>query len=119
MFWADAVLCAVYATNMIPSHALGKNTPYEMWYGCLLSVRHLRVFGSTCYALIPKEKIKKLDERSQKCIFLGYSNTTKAYRLYNEVKKCSFFLKMCFLLNPLRMTRLLSDNLIILIALPM
>jgi hypothetical protein len=50
-------------------------------------VRHLRVFGSTCYALIPKEKISKLDARSRKHIFLGYSNTTKGYHLYNETNK--------------------------------
>jgi hypothetical protein len=50
-------------------------------------VRHLKVFGSTCYALIPKEQINKLGAVSRKCIFLGYSNITKAYRLYNEVYK--------------------------------
>jgi transposase InsO family protein len=87
MFWVDAVLCAVYVKNRSPSHALGNKTPYEMWYGHIPSVRHLRVFGSTCYALIPKEKRNKLDARSQKCIFLGYSNTTKAYHLYDEVNK--------------------------------
>jgi hypothetical protein len=47
------------------------------------------VFGSTCYALIPKEQRNKLGERSQKCIFLGYSNSTKAYCLYDEVNKKS------------------------------
>jgi hypothetical protein len=56
MFWADAVLCAVYVKNRCPSHALKNKTPYEMWYGHIPSVRHLRVFGSTCYALIPKDK---------------------------------------------------------------
>jgi hypothetical protein len=87
MFWAGAVLCAVYVKNMCPYHALGNKIPYEMWYGRIPSVRHLRVFGSTYYALIPKEQRNKLDARSHKCIFLGYTNTTKAYRLYDEVNK--------------------------------
>jgi hypothetical protein len=60
MFWVDAVLCAVYVKNMCPSHALKNKTSYEMWYGStFLGVVHLRVFGSTCYALIPKEKRSK------------------------------------------------------------
>jgi hypothetical protein len=36
---------------------------------------------------IPSELRKKLDERSEKCIFTGYSETTKAYRLYNPITK--------------------------------
>jgi hypothetical protein len=59
--------------------------PYEMWYGQIPSVRHLRVFGSTCYALIPKEKRNNLDARSRKCFFSRYSNTTEACCLYDEV----------------------------------
>jgi adenylate kinase family enzyme len=50
-------------------------------------MRHLRVFGSTYYALILKEKINKLDARGHKCVLLGYSNTTKAYHIYDEVNK--------------------------------
>jgi hypothetical protein len=87
MFWGDIVLCAVYLRNKIPSHYFGNNTPYEMLYDCITLVRHLRVFGSTCYALIPKEQRNKLGARSQRCIFLGCSNTTKAYHLYAEVNK--------------------------------
>jgi hypothetical protein len=87
MFWVDAVLCAVYVKNKSPSHALGDKTPYEMWYGCIFFMRHLRVFGFTYYALIPKEQRNKLSARSGKYIFLGYSNTTKEYCLYDEVNK--------------------------------
>ena len=29
----------------------------------------------------------KLDDRSQKCIFVGYSEQSKAYRLYNPITK--------------------------------
>jgi hypothetical protein len=89
MFYVDAVLCAIHVRNRSPSHALGNNTPYEMWYNHIPLARHLRFFGSTYYALIPKEQRKKLGERSWKCIFLGYSNTTKSYHLYDEVNKKS------------------------------
>jgi hypothetical protein len=87
MFWVDTILCVVYVKNNCPSHALENKTPYEIWYGRIPLMKHLRVFGSTCFALIPKEQRNKLDARSQKCIFFGYSNTTKGYRLYDEVNK--------------------------------
>jgi hypothetical protein len=51
------------------------------------SMKHLVVFGSTYYALIPKEQRSKLDARSKKYIFLGYSYTTKGYLIYNETNK--------------------------------
>jgi len=87
MFWADAVLCVVYVKNRCPSHAIRNKIPSHAIRNNIPFVRHLRVFCSTCYALIPKEKRRKLDARIQKCIFLGYSYTTKGYRLYNETNK--------------------------------
>jgi hypothetical protein len=50
-----------------------------MWYGCIPSVRHLRVFGSTCYALIPKEQRNKLDTRSL------YDEVNKKFILSRDV----------------------------------
>ena len=82
MFWGAIVLCAVYLRNRSPSHALNNKTPCKMWHGRIPSVIHLRVFGSNCYALIPNEQRNGLGVRSRKCIFVGYSNTSKAYCLY-------------------------------------
>jgi len=87
MFWDDAVLCVVYIKSRCPSNDIRNKICYEMWYGHIHSTKHLKVFSSTCYALIPKEQRNKLGARSHKCIFLGYSNTSKAYRLYDEVNK--------------------------------
>jgi hypothetical protein len=88
MFWADAFLCEVYVKNRCPYHSLKNKTPCEMWYNHIPSLRHLRAFGYTYYALIPKEKIRNLDAIwSRKCIFLGYSNSTKGYHLYDETNK--------------------------------
>jgi hypothetical protein len=98
MFWVDTVLCAMYVTKKSPSHALGNTNPYEILYDYIPSMRHLKVFGSTCYALIPKEQINKLGARIQNCIFLGCSNTTKEYHIYNEVNK-NFIISRDVVLN--------------------
>eukprot|EP00253_Pinus_taeda_P003906 PITA_03906 len=63
MFWVDAVLCVVYVKNRCPSNAIKNKTPYEMLYGHIPLVEHLGVFGSTCYALIPKVHRNKLGTR--------------------------------------------------------
>jgi hypothetical protein len=87
-----------YARKKIQYHALGIKNPYEMWNGYIPSVRHLMVLNSTYYALITKEKRSKIGARIQNCIFLWYSNTTKAYHLYDEVKKmCILYRDMFFL----------------------
>ena len=36
---------------------------------------------------MPSELRKKLDDKSEKCIFIGYSEESKKYRLYNPISK--------------------------------
>jgi hypothetical protein len=61
-YWVEAVHTAVYLKNRSPTSTLNGKTPYEAWYGFKPKVNHLRVFGSTCYALVPKEKRTKLEK---------------------------------------------------------
>ena len=82
-FWAEAVTTAVYIKNRSPTKALTNIIPEEAWSGRKPSVRHLRIFGCDAYVHIPKERRSKLDPKSVKCIFLGYCQGSKAYRLYN------------------------------------
>ncbi|KAK4382827.1 Retrovirus-related Pol polyprotein from transposon TNT 1-94 [Sesamum angolense] len=66
------------------SHQGGSNmTPIEAWSGKKPSAKHLRVFGSICYVHIPTEKRHKLEEKTEKGIFLGYNTQSKGYRIYN------------------------------------
>ena len=44
--------------------------------------------NSTCYILNNKVYLKKFDAKAQKGIFLGYSERSKAYRLYNSETQC-------------------------------
>lgn len=50
-------------------------------------VEHLKVFGCIAYAHIPKENRNKLDGKGEKCIFIGYSDESKGYRLYQPESK--------------------------------
>ena len=48
---------------------------------------HLRVFDSIAYSHISDERRKKLDDKFEKCIFVGYNERFKAYKLYNLITK--------------------------------
>lgn len=62
-------------------------TPEEDWSGSKPSVEHFRVFGCLAYVHVPDSKRIKLDDKSMKCILLGVSEESKAYRLFDPVSK--------------------------------
>jgi len=80
-FWAEATATATYLINRSPSICLLKSNmiPHEASAGEKPSVTVLRPFGCPAYAHIPKEKQKKLEFRTKKCILLGYAPGAKAY----------------------------------------
>ncbi|MCO5554081.1 hypothetical protein L7F22_007607 [Adiantum nelumboides] len=81
--WMKAVACAAHVLNRCPTRALKTITPYESWYDKKPSVSYLCVFCCLAYAHIPQQLRGKLDDKAVKCIFVGYSSGSKAYRLYN------------------------------------
>lgn len=82
-FWAEATSTAVYLINRIPCRGMKHVTPEERWSGAKPDLSSLRVFGCRAMAHIPKAQRTKLDVKSIQCIFVGYSEQSKAYRLYN------------------------------------
>ena len=58
-------------------------TPYQCLFGEKPRVDMMKVFGCLAYSHIPKDERKKVDVKTRKCIFLGYSTNVKAYRLYD------------------------------------
>nr|KYP66220.1 Retrovirus-related Pol polyprotein from transposon TNT 1-94 [Cajanus cajan] len=82
-FWAEAVACAVYLTNRSPTRSVSGKTPQEAWSGRKPGISHLRVFGSIAHVHVPDEKRSKLDDKSEKYIFIGYDANSKGYKLYN------------------------------------
>jgi hypothetical protein len=87
-FWAEVVGTTCYLVNQSPSSALDDKTPHEVWSGKKPSLQHLRVFGCDAYVHVPKENRSKMDNKAEKCIFIGYKDGVKGYKLWSlETKK--------------------------------
>jgi hypothetical protein len=86
-FWAEAVGTTCYLVNRSPSSALDDKTPHEVWSGKKPSLQHIRVFGCDAYVHVPKENRNKLDKKAEKCIFIGYKDGMKGYKLWNPKTK--------------------------------
>ena len=82
-FWADVVSTACYALNRMLIRPILKITSYELFKGRKPNVAHLKIFGCTCFVLKNgKENLEKFDSKVDEAIFLGYSLTSKAYRVF-------------------------------------
>ncbi|XP_022857873.1 uncharacterized protein LOC111378835 [Olea europaea var. sylvestris] len=82
-FWVDAVSTTCFLINRMPSFVLHVETPYSVIFPTkpLFSIEPI-IFGSTCYARDVHPHVTKLDIKSLRCIFLGYSRLQKGYRSY-------------------------------------
>ena len=82
-FWAKAINYASYIQNRVPHKHLYGITPFKPWSRHKPDVTHFRIFGSKAWARIPTEKRKALQHQSQECLFGGYSEYSKGYKLIN------------------------------------
>nr|GEV90119.1 retrotransposon protein, putative, unclassified [Tanacetum cinerariifolium] len=48
------------------------------------SVKFFHIFGSICYIVRDGENLDKMKEKCDKCIFVGYSTQSRAYRVFNK-----------------------------------
>lgn len=79
-FWGKAINTANYIRNRCPSNS--GRTPFEKWIGKIPSVKHFQKFGCEIYTLDRNPNKKKFDSRSKRGIFVGYSEQSKAYRVW-------------------------------------
>lgn len=78
--WGEVTV--VYLQNQSPRKILNNMTLEEAFTGNKPSVDHLQIFGCPIYIRIPKDKRNKLDPTSMKGIFVGYSASSNAYKIY-------------------------------------
>ena len=86
-YWAKAMAIAVHMLNISPTKVMRKITTYEAWFYRAPNVSHLKVFGCIAYGLIDESDQGRMDKKSEKCIFIGYSIERKGYQLYNPETK--------------------------------
>jgi hypothetical protein len=82
-FWADVVDTVVYLINKGPSSSLDGGILEEAWTSEKVNYSFLKTFGCEAFVHIDKENRKKLEAKSKKCTFIGYSVNDFGYRLWD------------------------------------
>ena len=62
-------------------------TPHEVWSSKNPSIAHLIFFECDAFMHVPKEKMSKLDNKVEKCIFVDYKDGIKGYKLWNPLTR--------------------------------
>ena len=72
-FWTETIFCAIYLLNRGPIRSVPEKTFEKIWSGRRPFIGHLKVSRCIAYSHIPVRLRKKLDDKGEKCIFIGYS----------------------------------------------
>jgi hypothetical protein len=80
--WAEAAMEVVYVHNRLSHSELGLRTQEEMFTRKKPKVIHLKIFGCPVFIHIPKDKRNKPEPSEKKGMFVGYSEVSKAFRIY-------------------------------------
>ena len=83
-FWAKAVNTSCYISYRVFKRPILNKTPYELWNNRKPRISYIRVFGCKFFILNTKDNFRKFDSKANEGIFLGYSTTSKAYRVFNK-----------------------------------
>jgi hypothetical protein len=82
-FWVDVVDIIVYLINRGPSSSLDGGIPKEAWIGKKINYSFLKTFNCESFVHIDKENRIKLEAKSKKCTFIGYSVNDFGYLLWD------------------------------------
>jgi hypothetical protein len=85
--WGEAALTATYLINKMPLRTVDFSTQIEMLTGTTSFKVSLKKFGCVCFVHNISPGTSKLDAKSHKCVFVGYSSGKKGYKCYDPVKK--------------------------------
>ncbi|GKD94794.1 putative ribonuclease H-like domain-containing protein [Tanacetum coccineum] len=86
-FWAEAVNTACYVLNRVSVTKPQNKTTYELLIGKPPSISFMRPFGCPLTILNTLDPLGKFDGKSDEGYLLGYSTTSKAFKVYNKRTK--------------------------------
>lgn len=84
--WGEAVSAAAYSLNRCPTNKLEKVTLEEAWSGFKPNLNHLIVFGFVAYQYVLGKLRKKLGDKVELMIVVGY-HSTSGYKLYDTTNR--------------------------------
>lgn len=76
--WGEPVSTVVYILNRCLTKRLDTKTPEKAWSDKRPNVSHLRVFDSVCFRHVSAQNIRKLEDRIEHMVLLGYESTRVA-----------------------------------------
>jgi hypothetical protein len=79
-------LAVTYLINHTPSKILSYSTPLQKLLGITPYYSSFRVFGYACWPNLCPYNNHKLQMRSTRCVFLGYSNMHKGFKCLDVSK---------------------------------
>ncbi|GJW81429.1 putative ribonuclease H-like domain-containing protein, partial [Tanacetum coccineum] len=82
-FWAEAASTACYVHNRFLVVKPHNKTPYELFIGFKPALSFMRPFGCHVTILNTLDNLGNFDSKSDKGFFVGYSLSSKAFRVYN------------------------------------
>jgi hypothetical protein len=88
--WVEAYNTKVYLHNQSPQREVGDMTLEEVFTRKKPLVEHLSIFRCITFSHVPKEKRTNMEPTAEKGLLVGYSETSKAYRLYIPTHKRLF-----------------------------
>ena len=83
-FWAEGVNTSCYVLNRVFIRLSLDKTPFELWKNKKPNISYFKVFGSKCFILNTKDNLGNFDAKSSVGIFLRYSLSSNAYRVFNK-----------------------------------
>ncbi|KAI3666992.1 hypothetical protein L6452_42033 [Arctium lappa] len=85
--WAEVVSTACHTQNRSMIHRRFQKTPYELINNRTPTIKYFHVFGCKCFVLNDRESLNKFSAKADEGIFIGYSSTLAAYRVYLKKSK--------------------------------
>nr|GEY98641.1 hypothetical protein [Tanacetum cinerariifolium] len=81
---AEAITTACFTQNHSIIHKRFDKNPYKLMNKRKPNIKFFRVFGCGCYLLNEYEDVRKLKEKRDIGVFVGYSKESAAFRIYNK-----------------------------------
>uniref|UniRef100_A0A803NFI1 Integrase catalytic domain-containing protein n=1 Tax=Cannabis sativa TaxID=3483 RepID=A0A803NFI1_CANSA len=89
-YWTECVMTAAFLINRIPTPNLKNKSPYELLFKRQPDYNSLRNFGCLVFASTLTANRTKFSPRAKTCVFIGYPQGVKGYKLYDINNKQIF-----------------------------